>query len=75
MKQDRDFLKRRNWIVEKILFPILYVLALWGSAIAFLIRQEGSAFAHQARVGAGYSPASNQTSKDLRKPSNSSKAM
>jgi N4-gp56 family major capsid protein len=62
MKQDRDFLKRRNWIVEKILFPILYVLALWGSAIAFLIRQEGSAFAHQARVGAGYSPASNQTS-------------
>ncbi|HTH42898.1 MAG TPA: hypothetical protein VL498_07020 [Terracidiphilus sp.] len=41
---------------------MLYVLAMWGSAIAFLIHEQGSALAQQTQLGAGYSPASNQTS-------------
>jgi N4-gp56 family major capsid protein len=60
--KDHKFQERSNWIVTKVVYPILYVLALWGSAIAFAIRQEGSYFAHAARLGAGYSPASNMTS-------------
>lgn len=56
------FLRRRDWIVNNILRPIVYVLALLGSSIAYFIRLEGYALAHAARLGTGYSPASNQTS-------------
>src|SRR5215469_12564914 len=56
------FLRRRNWIVIHVLQPLLYALALWGSAIAVLIKQEGVAWAAQVKLGAGYSPASNMTS-------------
>ena len=62
IRKDETFLQRRNWIVEKVLRPILYVLAMWGSAIAFLIHEQGNAFAQQTQLGAGYSPASNNTS-------------
>jgi N4-gp56 family major capsid protein len=62
IRKDETFLQRRNWIVEKVLRPVLYVLAMWGSAIAFLIHEQGSALAQQTQLGAGYSPASNQTS-------------
>jgi len=55
-------MKKRAWLVENILLPVLYVLALWGSAISCLIKQEALGLATQARFGAGYSPASNQTS-------------
>lgn len=60
--QDQKFLQRRDWVVDNVLRPVLYVLAMFGSAIATLIAAEGYALAHQARLGAGYSPASNNTS-------------
>ena len=59
---DEAFLRRRDLIVDRVLRPILYVLALFGSAFAYLIVQEGHALASIARCGAGYSPASNNTS-------------
>lgn len=60
---NRDtFLRRRMWVVENILQPLFYALAILGSAIAFAVKQEGAALATQARLGAGYSPASNMTS-------------
>ncbi|HEY2351070.1 MAG TPA: hypothetical protein VGH83_01085 [Candidatus Acidoferrum sp.] len=61
INRDHAFYERRNWVVDRILRPILYVLALMGSAIAFQIKQEGEALAAEARFGAGYSPASNLT--------------
>lgn len=59
---DATFLRRREWILIHILQPLLYAIALIGSSIAYLVRMEGAAYATQARVGAGYSPASNMTS-------------
>lgn len=59
---DSTFLRRRQWVVVHILQPFLYALALLGSAIAYVVKQEGAALATHARLGAGYSPASNQTS-------------
>lgn len=56
------FERRRMWVIAHIVQPLLYALAILGSAIAFAIRQEGHALATQARLGAGYSPASNMTS-------------
>jgi N4-gp56 family major capsid protein len=60
--RDERFVERRDWVVANILRPLLYVLALAGSAIAVMVRLEGIALATQARLGAGYSPASNTTS-------------
>ncbi|HET6220183.1 MAG TPA: hypothetical protein VFE27_24355 [Acidobacteriaceae bacterium] len=62
IRRDETFLRRRNWLVNNILRPVLYVLAMWGSAIAFLIQEQGNALATQTQLGAGYSPASNNTS-------------
>jgi hypothetical protein len=62
ISSDPKFLRRRDWVVKNILRPLLYALAVAGSAIAYLVQSEGSYFAHAAQLGAGYSPASNQTS-------------
>lgn len=62
MNSVTTFEQRRDWVVNNVIRPIVYVLALFGSAIAFFIRLEGYTLATHARVGAGYSPASNQTS-------------
>lgn len=59
---DATFARRRMWVVCTILQPLLYALAILGSAIAYVVKEEGLALATQARLGAGYSPASNQTS-------------
>lgn len=56
------FARHRDMVVNNVLRPIAYALAVLGSAIAVFIRLEGFALAHSARVGAGYSPASNMTS-------------
>ena len=56
------FARRKMWLVIHVLQPLLYAIAILGSAIAYVVRQEGSALAAQARLGAGYSPASNMTS-------------
>lgn len=60
--RDESFTQRRNWIIIHVLQPLLYALALWGSAIAYLVKVEGRELATQAKLGAGYSPASNMTS-------------
>jgi hypothetical protein len=60
--EDATFARRRMWVVCNILQPLLYALAILGSAIAYVVKEEGVALATQARLGAGYSPASNQTS-------------
>jgi len=60
--RDEKFLASRDWLVAYVLQPLLYVLAMMGSAIAFTIQLEGRALARAARYGAGYSPASNNTS-------------
>ena len=59
---DATFQRRRMWLVIHVLQPILYALALWGSAIAYLVKCEGFGLAARAQFGTGYSPASNQTS-------------
>lgn len=56
------FQRRRMWVVVHVLQPLLYALAILGSALAYIVKQEGQALATQARLGAGYSPASNMTS-------------
>jgi N4-gp56 family major capsid protein len=61
-ESNATFARRKMWIVIHIIQPLLYALAIIGSAIAFVVKQEGLALASQARVGAGYSPASNLTS-------------
>ena len=62
IRKDGKFLQQRDWLVENVLRPILYVLAVFGSSIAFLVKEQGSALAQQTQLGAGYSPASNNTS-------------
>jgi N4-gp56 family major capsid protein len=62
MNQSDKFLRQRAWVVENVLRPILYVLALMGSALAYVVMNEGHALATAARLGSGYSPASNLTS-------------
>jgi hypothetical protein len=62
ISSDPKFLRRRDWVVLHILRPLLYALAVAGSAVAYLVQSEGSYFAHAAQLGTGYSPASNQTS-------------
>ena len=47
--------------MDNILRPVLYVLAIFGSAIAVTVMLEGKAHACSLRLNAGYSPASNQT--------------
>lgn len=59
---DPTFLKRRQWVLQHILQPILYALAILGSSVVCLIRSEALGMATRAQFGAGYSPASNQTS-------------
>jgi hypothetical protein len=56
------FLKRRQWVLQNILQPLLYALAVFGSSVACLIRNEATGLATRAQFGAGYSPASNMTS-------------
>lgn len=56
------FVQRRTWIIVHVLQPLLYALAILGSAIAYVVKNEGAAWASQAKLGAGYSPASNMTS-------------
>jgi len=58
---DPTFLKRRQWVLQHILQPILYALAILGSSIVCLIRSEALGLATRAQFGAGYSPASNLT--------------
>lgn len=60
IRKDEKFLQRRDLLVETILRPVLYVLAVFGSAFAFLTQQQGRAFASQLNIG--ISPASNNTS-------------
>lgn len=60
--QDPDFLRRRQWVLQNILQPILYALAILGGSVVCLIRNEAYGLATRAQFGAGYSPASNQTS-------------
>lgn len=62
LSNNATFARRKMWIVIHILQPLLYALAILGSAIAYLVKQEGLALATHARLGAGYSPASNLTS-------------
>jgi N4-gp56 family major capsid protein len=62
MIHNESFLRRRAWVIEYILRPILYILAVLGSAIAFVVRDEGIALARAMRFCTGYSPASNTTS-------------
>jgi hypothetical protein len=59
---DPTFLKRRQWVLQNILQPILYALAILSSSIACLIRSEALGLATRAQFCAGYSPASNNTS-------------
>lgn len=59
---DPNFMRQRDWIVSHVLQPLLYLLALLASALAYVVRMEGHALATEARLGAGYSPASNLTS-------------
>lgn len=61
MKIDR-FEQKRDWVVSHVLIPILQILAILGSAVAVLVRQEGSYLARVSMCRAGYSPASNSTS-------------
>ncbi len=63
MKNDK-FTQHRDWVVSHLLQPLLYLIAVVGSAIGFLVKMEGAALAHRAayQFGAGYSPASNTTS-------------
>ena len=56
------FARRKMWVVVHILEPLLYAIAILASALAYVVKQEGLALASQARLGAGYSPASNMTS-------------
>jgi hypothetical protein len=56
------FMKRRQWVLQNILQPLLYAIAVLGSSVACLIRNEASGLATRAQFGSGYSPASNQTS-------------
>lgn len=56
------FRRRRMWVITHILEPLLYAIAILASAVAYVVKQEGSALATHARLGAGYSPASNLTS-------------
>src|SRR5215469_7419957 len=62
IQNDAAFARRREWMVTHIWRPLLYAITLLGSSVALLIRMEGYALVHQVRMGAGYSPASNQTS-------------
>lgn len=59
--EDAAFARRREWLVANIWRPVLYLLTLLGSSIALMVRLEADALAHQVRLGAGYSPASNLT--------------
>lgn len=59
---DPTFLRRRQWILQHILQPLLYAIALFGSSIAYLVKMEGLGLATRAQFNAGYSPASNMTS-------------
>lgn len=61
MNHDARFIAHRDWIVQRVLMPLRYVLAVLGSAIAFTIANEGRTLA-QAQFNSGYSPASNTTS-------------
>jgi hypothetical protein len=56
------FARRKMWVITHVLEPLLYAIAILGSALAYVVKQEGLALATQARLGAGYSPASNMTS-------------
>jgi hypothetical protein len=56
------FIKRRLWVLQNILQPVLYALAMFGSSVVCLIRSEATGLATRAQFGAGYSPASNMTS-------------
>ncbi len=56
------FRRRQMWVVTHVLQPLLYAIAILSSAVAYVVKQEGLALATQARLGAGYSPASNMTS-------------
>lgn len=58
---DPTFIRRRNWVVQRVLQPILYALAILGSSVVCLIRSEASGLATRAQFGTGYSPASNMT--------------
>lgn len=49
-------------MLQNILQPILYALAILGGSVVCLIRNEAYGLATRAQFGAGYSPASNQTS-------------
>lgn len=55
-------LRRRNFVLQHVLLPILYALAILGQAVIWLIRYEARGLAMRAQFGAGYSPASNMTS-------------
>jgi hypothetical protein len=57
-----SFLRRRLWLLQNILQPVLYALALFGSTVALLVKEEALGLATRAQFGAGYSPASNMTS-------------
>jgi len=61
IERDATFARRREWLIRRIWWPIVYAITLLGSSIMLLVKQEGRALATQARVGAGYSPASNTT--------------
>lgn len=63
MRIDNErFIRHRNWILSHVVEPILYVIAVLGSALCFALKHEASALAHAGRFNAGYSPASNSTS-------------
>lgn len=59
---DPTFIRRRQWMLQHVLQPLLYALALLGSSVVWLIRSEAQGLATRAQFCAGYSPASNLTS-------------
>lgn len=61
INRDEQFNDHRNWVIENILRPILYVIAVAGSALSLTLKSEAAALAQAGRCNAGYSPASNQT--------------
>jgi hypothetical protein len=62
INRNQKFIQHRQWILCHVVEPILYVIAVLGSALCFALNREASTLAQAGRFNAGYSPASNTTS-------------
>lgn len=60
--ENLKFRRQAMWLVQRVLYPIVYVVCLVGQALYLLTQIEAWAQMQNLRFAAGYSPASNQTS-------------